>query len=75
MDVIAPGIRQLDTLLGGMDRMTAGFLVDGTQPALVETGSQTSVAAVCAALTAAGVGAGDLYHQRHELDRCQNRRG
>jgi glyoxylase-like metal-dependent hydrolase (beta-lactamase superfamily II) len=60
VDVIAPGIRQLDTLLGGMDRMTAGFLVDGAQPALVETGSQTSVAAVCAALTAAGVGAGDL---------------
>jgi glyoxylase-like metal-dependent hydrolase (beta-lactamase superfamily II) len=43
-----------------MDRMTAGFLVDGAQPALVETGSQTSVAAVCEALTAAGVGAGDL---------------
>lgn len=60
MDVIAPGIRQLDTLLGGMDRMTAGFLVEGAQPALVETGSQTSVAAVCEALTAAGVGAGDL---------------
>jgi glyoxylase-like metal-dependent hydrolase (beta-lactamase superfamily II) len=60
VDVIAPGIRQLDTLLGGMDRMTAGFLVDGAQPALVETGSQTSVAAVCEALTAAGVGAGDL---------------
>jgi glyoxylase-like metal-dependent hydrolase (beta-lactamase superfamily II) len=60
VDVIAPGIRQLDTLLGGMDRMTAGFLVDGAQPALVETGSQTSVAAVREALTAAGVGAGDL---------------
>jgi len=29
VDVIAPGIRQLDTLLGGMDRMTAGFLIDG----------------------------------------------
>ena len=60
MDVIAPGIRQLDTLLGGMDRMTAGFLIDGAQPALVETGSQTSVAAVREALTAAGVGPRDL---------------
>ncbi len=60
MEVIAPGISQIDTLLGGMDRMTAGFLVEGTQPALVETGSQTSVAAVREALTAAGLDAPDL---------------
>ena len=60
MELIAPGIRQVDTLLGGMDRMTAGFLIDGTQPALVETGSQSSVAAVRNALTAAGLGPADL---------------
>ncbi len=60
MDLIAPGIRQLDTLLGGMDRMTAGFLVEGTQPALVETGSQSSAPAVREALAAAGLGPADL---------------
>ena len=60
VEQIAPGIRQLDTLLGGMDRMTAGFLVDGPQPALVETGSQSSVSAVRDALAAAGVGPADL---------------
>lgn len=60
MDLIAPGIGQIDTLLGGMDRMTAGFLFAGAQPALVETGSQTSVAAVREALTAAGLGPQDL---------------
>ncbi len=60
MEEIAPGIRQIDTLLGGMDHMTAGFLVDGSQPALVETGSQTSVGAVRDALAAAGVGPADL---------------
>jgi glyoxylase-like metal-dependent hydrolase (beta-lactamase superfamily II) len=60
VEVIAPGIRQIDTLLGGMDRMTAGFLIDGPQPALVETGSQSSVAAVTEALTAAGLGPNDL---------------
>lgn len=60
MELIAPGIHQLDTLLGGMDRMTAGFLIDGEQPALVETGSQSSVPAVVEALAAAGVGALDL---------------
>jgi glyoxylase-like metal-dependent hydrolase (beta-lactamase superfamily II) len=58
--MIAPGIRQIDTLLGGMDRMTAGFLVEGTQPALVETGSQSSVPAVREALTAAGLSPADL---------------
>ena len=60
MELIAPGIRQIDTLLGGMTRMTAGFLVDGAQPALVETGSQTSVPALRDELAAAGVGATDL---------------
>ena len=60
METIAPGIRQLDTLLGGMDRMTAGFLVEGPQPALVETGSQSSTASVRAALNGAGIGPNDL---------------
>ena len=60
MELIADGIRQLDTLLGGMDQMTAGFLVEGPQPALVETGSQSSVPAVEAALAAAGLGPDDL---------------
>ncbi len=60
MDLIAPGIRQIDTLLGGMDGMTAGFLFDGAQPALVETGSQSSVAAVTDALREAGLGPDDL---------------
>jgi glyoxylase-like metal-dependent hydrolase (beta-lactamase superfamily II) len=60
LDEIAPGIRQLDTLLGGMERMTAGFLIDGTEPALVETGSQTSAATVRDALHAEGIGPDDL---------------
>jgi glyoxylase-like metal-dependent hydrolase (beta-lactamase superfamily II) len=60
VEEIAPGIRQLDTLLGGMDRMTAGFLIEGEQPALVETGSQSSVATVRDTLARAGVGAKDL---------------
>jgi glyoxylase-like metal-dependent hydrolase (beta-lactamase superfamily II) len=57
---IAPGIQQLDTLLGGMDQLTAGFLIDGPMPALVETGSQSSVPAVHAALAALGIGPADL---------------
>jgi glyoxylase-like metal-dependent hydrolase (beta-lactamase superfamily II) len=57
---IAPGIQQIDTLLGGLEQLTAGFLIAGPQPALVETGSQSSAATVRDALTAAGVGAHDL---------------
>ncbi|HEY6469075.1 MAG TPA: MBL fold metallo-hydrolase [Candidatus Dormibacteraeota bacterium] len=57
---IAPGIQQLDTLLGGMDQLTAGFLVEGPMPALIETGSQSSVPAVHAALSALGLGPADL---------------
>ena len=60
MEEIAAGIHQLDTLLGGWERVTAGFLVDGPMPALVETGSQSSVAAVTEALAARGLGADDL---------------
>src|ERR1700681_2593405 len=57
---IAPGIHQLDTLLGGMEQLTAGFLIDGPMPALVETGSQSSVPPVHAALDSLGLGPLDL---------------
>ncbi len=57
---IAPGVVQIDTLLGGWQRMTAGYLVEGPAPVLVETGSQSSVAVLLAALERLGVGAADL---------------
>jgi glyoxylase-like metal-dependent hydrolase (beta-lactamase superfamily II) len=60
MEQIAPGIRQLDTLIGGWDQLTAGFLVEGPQPALVETGARTSVDTVRETLGAAGLGPHDL---------------
>ena len=57
---IAPGVVEIDTLLGGWDRVTAGYLVEGPSPVLVETGSQSSVPALLAALERLGIGAGDL---------------
>ena len=57
---IAPGITMIDTRLGGWDGITAAYLVAGPSPALVETGAQTSVGAVTAALDDIGLGAGDL---------------
>jgi glyoxylase-like metal-dependent hydrolase (beta-lactamase superfamily II) len=60
MKEIAPGVQQLDTLLGGIEGLTAGFLIEGPQPALVEAGAQTSAPAVIAALERAGLGPGDI---------------
>ena len=57
---IAPGVVELDTLLGGWQRVTAGYLVEGPAPVLVETGSQSSVPALLAALAEQGVDAADL---------------
>jgi glyoxylase-like metal-dependent hydrolase (beta-lactamase superfamily II) len=57
---IAPGIVQIDTLLGGWERCTAGYLVEGPDPVLVETGSQSSVPALLDGLAALGLAPGDL---------------
>ncbi|MGH9156479.1 MAG: MBL fold metallo-hydrolase [Acidimicrobiales bacterium] len=58
--VVAPGIVEIDTLLGGWEKVTAGYLVQGPAPVLVETGSQSSVPAMLAGLRALGVAADDL---------------
>ncbi|HET6873804.1 MAG TPA: MBL fold metallo-hydrolase, partial [Acidimicrobiales bacterium] len=57
---IGPGVIEIDTLLGGWERVTAGYLIEGPAPVLIETGSQTSVPALLAALSELGVAAGDL---------------
>ncbi len=57
---IAPGVIEIDTLLGGWERVTAGYLIQGSAPVLVETGSQSSVPALLEALASLGVDADDL---------------
>jgi glyoxylase-like metal-dependent hydrolase (beta-lactamase superfamily II) len=57
---IAPGVLEIDTLLGGWERVTAGYLIEGPAPVLVETGSQSSVPVLLAALRQIGVGPGEL---------------
>jgi len=58
--IIAPGVIEIDTLLGGWERVTAGYLIEGSAPVLVETGSQSSVPALLAALADLGVTPGEL---------------
>jgi glyoxylase-like metal-dependent hydrolase (beta-lactamase superfamily II) len=57
---IGPGVLQIDTLLGGWQEVTAGYLVEGPSPVLIETGSQSSVPALLTALEAHGVSAHEL---------------
>src|SRR5438477_5132027 len=57
---IGSGVLEIDTRLGGWDRMTAGYLIEGTDPVLIETGSQTSAPTLLTELEALGVGATEL---------------
>jgi glyoxylase-like metal-dependent hydrolase (beta-lactamase superfamily II) len=57
---IGPGVLEIDTLLGGWSRMTAGYLIEGPAPVLVETGSQSSVPALLKALENHGVSPTEL---------------
>ncbi len=57
---IAEGVLELDTLLGGWERVTAGYLIEGDAPVLVETGSQSSVPSLLAHLDRLGLGPDDL---------------
>lgn len=57
---IGPGVLEIDTLLGGWQRVTAGYLMEGPVPVLVETGSQSSVPVLLAALEGLGLGPSDL---------------
>jgi glyoxylase-like metal-dependent hydrolase (beta-lactamase superfamily II) len=57
---IAPGVLEIDTMLGGWHRVTAGYLVEGEAPVLVETGSQSSVPVLLQALDGLGLGPNDL---------------
>lgn len=57
---IGSGVIEVDTLLGGWSRVTAGYLIEGPAPVLIETGSQSSVPALLKSLQDLGVDPGDL---------------
>ena len=50
----------VDTRMGGFSDITAGYLIRGEQPCLVETGAATSAGEVVRALAGLGVGPDDL---------------
>jgi len=51
---------QIDTRMAGYQGITAGYLIRGSRPCLVETGTAPSAPVVARALTSLGVGPADL---------------
>jgi len=56
------GLTAVDTKMTGRYRVTSAYLVRASEPALVETGPQTSADAVTAALEGLGLSARELAH-------------
>ena len=57
---LTPGVVEIDTLLGGWQQISAGYLLTGERPVLVETGSQSSAGVVLNSLAELGVAPDDL---------------
>ncbi len=63
MDNVTPlggDVYEIDTRMAGYSGITAGYLILGDRPCLVETGTSTSAPVVRDALNELGVGPGDL---------------
>ena len=60
LDALPGHVTGIDTLMGGTPEITAGFLVAGQRPALVETGPARVAATVAAGVAAAGLDPDDL---------------
>ncbi|MGH9079399.1 MAG: MBL fold metallo-hydrolase [Acidimicrobiales bacterium] len=58
--VVADSVIELDTRLGGWDRVTAGYVIEGDEPVLIETGSQSSAPVLLDQLGKLGLGPHDL---------------
>lgn len=60
MTPLGGDVYEIDTRMAGYSGITAGYLILGDRPCLVETGTSTSAPVVRDALTSLGVGPGDL---------------
>jgi glyoxylase-like metal-dependent hydrolase (beta-lactamase superfamily II) len=60
LDALPAGVTGIDTYMGGVSEITAGFLLAGQRPALVETGPAKVASKVAAGVTRAGLDPADL---------------
>jgi glyoxylase-like metal-dependent hydrolase (beta-lactamase superfamily II) len=56
------GIRAIDTMMGGLTSVTAGYLIDAPRPALIECGPALSIEHVISGLRAVGMDPDDLAY-------------
>ncbi len=60
LDALPDGVTGIDTHMGGVSEITAGYLVRGERPALIETGPSKAARAVADGVARAGLAPGDL---------------
>ena len=60
LDALPDGVTGIDTYMGGTSEITAGFLLAGERPALIETGPAKVAGAVAAGVADAGLDPTDL---------------
>src|SRR4029453_16181415 len=60
LDALPDGITGIDTYMGGASEITAGFLVAGERPALIETGPWKGAGAIANGVARAGLDPADL---------------
>ena len=60
LDALPEGVTGIDTHMGGVPEITAGYLVRGERPALIETGPSRAAAAVAGGVARAGLAPADL---------------
>lgn len=56
------GIRQIDTLMGGIEGLVAAFVIPGDRPAVIETGPATVTDTLTDALVSLGYGPNDIAY-------------
>src|SRR4029453_15292864 len=59
LDALPEGITGIDTYMGGASEITAGFLLAGDRPALIETGPAKVAGAIAAGVADAGLDPAD----------------
>ena len=60
IETLGDDVFHIDTRMGGYDGITSGYLIRGSRPCLVETGTARSAGTVVRALAELGVGPDDL---------------
>ncbi len=62
VEELPDGIRAVDTLTAGLERVTAGYLLDAERPVLVECGPAVSIRSVIEGLRGLGMGPDELAY-------------